>query len=97
MTLIPLQERVLIKPIAVNAKSSGGILLAAETNSAYLHGEVLAVGPGRQKANGEYIPVHVEVGDHVVYGKVNSTLEDMQDGVKVFLVVQDAIVAKLAV
>jgi chaperonin GroES len=93
--LIPLQDRVLIKPLTVESKSTAGILLSAEINNNYLHGEVLAVGPGKQKASGDYLPMNILVGDKVVYGKVASTIEDMQDGEKVYLVPQDAIVAMI--
>lgn len=93
--IVPLSDRVLIQPIVVESKTSGGILLSGETSNNYLHGTVLAVGPGKQKASGDYLPVNVLVGDIVIYGNVGSTLEDMQEGVKVFLVEQAAIVAKV--
>ena len=93
MKLIPLGDRVLLSPLVVESKSTSGIILSGEISKTYLHGEVIAVGPGKQKANGSYVPVPVKIGDKVVYGNVQSTLEDMQDGVKVFLVEQNAIIA----
>lgn len=93
MRIVPLQDRVLIKPLVVESKSTSGIILSGEISKTYLHGEVIAVGPGKQKASGDYVPVNVTVGQMVVYGNVQSTLEDMQDGEKVFLVEQNAIVA----
>tara|TARA_R110000772_G_scaffold22123_2_gene60097 strand:- start:1117 stop:1437 length:321 start_codon:yes stop_codon:yes gene_type:complete len=89
-------DRVLIKPIEAIQKSNGGIVLTGENSKVtYLHGEILAKGPGKQKANGEYVPTPLEVGDKVIYGNVSSTLEDMQDGEKVLLVESNAIVAML--
>ncbi len=94
MRIVPLMDRVLIKQIELEQKTNGGIVLAgAETKIPHLHGEVLACGPGKQKANGEYVPIPFEVGDKVIYGNVSSTLEDAVDGEKVFLVEQNAIVA----
>ena len=96
MRIVPLMDRVLIKPLEVEQKSTGGIVLTGEnTKVTYLHGEVLAMGPGKQKASGEYVPIPFEIGDKVIYGNVSSTLEDMQNGDKVLLVEQNAIVAKL--
>ena len=89
-------DRVLIEPVDVEQKSGGGIVLTgADTKVSYLHGKVLALGPGKQKASGEYVPIPLEIGQLVIYGNVSSTLEDMQDGEKVFLVEQNAIVAIL--
>lgn len=96
MSIRPLMDRVLIAPLEVEQKSGGGIVLAGEnTKVTYLHGTVLRLGPGKQKANGEYVPIPLEVGQTVVYGNVSSTLEDMIDGEKVFLVEQNAIVGIL--
>ena len=91
MFIKPLMDRVLIKPIDVEQKV-GSIVLGGGTKIDYLHGEVIAKGPGKQKANGEYVPIPLELGQIVVYGNVNSTLEDMIEGEKVFLVEQNAIV-----
>lgn len=96
MRIVPMMDRVLIKPIEAVQKSTGGIVLAGEESKInHLHGEVLALGPGKQKASGEYVPIPFEIGDKVIYGNVSSTLDDMQDGEKVLLVEQNAIVAKL--
>ncbi len=93
MFIKPLQDRVLIEPIEVEQKSSGGIVLAgADAKITYLHGKVIAKGPGKQKATGEHVPIPLELGATVIYGNVSSTLEDMVDGKKVFLVEQNAIV-----
>lgn len=93
MFIRPLQDRVLIEPLEVEQKSAGGIVLAgADAKINYLHGKVIAKGPGKQKATGEHVPIPLELGDVVIYGNVSSTLEDMVDGKKVFLVEQNAIV-----
>ena len=93
MFIKPLMDRVLIEPVEVEQKSAGGIVLAgAEKQITYLHGIVIAKGPGKQKATGEYVPIPLELGQTVIYGNVSSTLEDMVNGKKVFLVEQNAIV-----
>lgn len=94
--VIPLMDRLLIEPIETEQKTAGGIVIAGtEQKIPYLHGKVLAMGPGKQKASGEYIAPNFKIGDTVVYGNVSSTLEDMQDGKKVLLVESNAVVARL--
>ena len=89
-------DRVLIKPIEAIQKSNGGIVLTGENGKVtYLHGVILAKGPGKQKADGSYVATPLEIGDRVIYGNVSSTLEDMQNGEKVLLVESNAIVARL--
>lgn len=91
MFITPLQDRVLIQPVEVENKV-GSILLAGDTKVDYLHGIVIAKGPGKQKSTGEYVTIPLELGQLVIYGNVSSTLEDMIEGKKVFLVEQNAIV-----
>jgi len=89
----PLNDRVLVKPINCTAMSAGGIALHGTNAPKYLHGEVLAVGQGRSMPNGERAPIGVAVGDIIIYGNVQNTIEDVLDGEKVLLVVDQAIVA----
>ena len=66
MKLVPLYDRVIVKPLEEEKKSSGGILLgsAAEKSS---RGKVIAVGKGRVLENGSTSPLSVKVGDTVIY------------------------------
>ena len=83
-------DRVLLENVEVEQKI--GSIVLSEKKVDYLHGVVIAKGPGKQKANGEYVPIPLELGQTVIYGNVSSTLEDMVNGKKVFLVEQNAIV-----
>jgi len=85
--IIPLGDRVLILPIEVK---SGSIILT--DNDGYLHGEVLAIGEGQAAVNGTRMPMDVAVGDVVIYGNVQSTIEDTLNDKLVKLVQHHAIV-----
>nr|AKS40087.1 small heat shock protein 11.1 [Grapholita molesta] len=81
--LIPLLDRVLIKRAEAVTKTAGGIVLPEKAQSKVLHGEVIAVGPGARKDNGDFIPLLVKVGDKVLlpeYGgtKVSLDSEDKE-------------------
>jgi len=67
MNFKPLSDRVVIKRLEASGKSSGGIILTSEPKSN--EGIVVAVGPGK-KFEGNLIPSTLEVGDRVVFGRI---------------------------
>ncbi|XP_063623265.1 10 kDa heat shock protein, mitochondrial [Cydia splendana] len=71
--LIPLLDRVLIKRAEAVTKTAGGIVLPEKAQSKVLHGEVVAVGPGARKDNGDFIPLLVKVGDKVLLPEYGGT------------------------
>ncbi len=91
--LIPLNDRVLIEPILEDNFSKGGVLMPGKDgDSEYLHAIVLAVGEGKAMPSGR-MPITVKVGDKVIYGALNNSIEDTLNGKNVLLVVEQAIVA----
>ena len=88
--IIPLQDRVLIEPLDVETKSGGGIIMAGGEMK-YNHAKVLAVGKGRLMASGR-MAMDMAVGDVVIYGDLQNTVEDKLNGKRVLLVVEQAIV-----
>ncbi|XP_063535526.1 10 kDa heat shock protein, mitochondrial [Cydia strobilella] len=71
--LIPLLDRVLIKRAEAMTKTAGGIVLPEKAQSKVLHGEVIAVGPGARKDNGEFVPLMVKIGDKVLLPEYGGT------------------------
>ncbi|XP_063382609.1 10 kDa heat shock protein, mitochondrial [Cydia fagiglandana] len=71
--LIPLLDRVLIKRAEAVTKTAGGIVLPEKAQTKVLHGEVVAVGPGARKDNGDFIPLMVKVGDKVLLPEYGGT------------------------
>ena len=84
MNLIPLYDRVIVKPFEVETKSEGGILLGSAAQKS-TRGKVLAVGKGRLLDNGSFAPMSVKVGDTVVYNEGYGTKKERLDGEEVFL------------
>ncbi|KOB51879.1 Small heat shock protein G1 [Operophtera brumata] len=77
--LIPLLDRVLIKRAEAITKTAGGIVIPEKAQGKVLQGEVVAVGNGARKDNGDFIPVQVKVGDKVLlpeYGGTKVALEN---------------------
>jgi len=73
MKFRPLHDRVLVRRIEEDEKTSGGIIIPDTAKEKPMQGEVLAVGPGSRKESGEIIPLDVRVGDHVLFGKWSGT------------------------
>jgi chaperonin GroES len=73
MNFKPLHDRVAVKPIASEEKTSGGIIIPDSAQEKPLQGEVVAVGTGSRNSNGDIIPLEVKVGDKVMYGKWGGT------------------------
>ena len=69
MKLRPLQDRVLIRRVEHEAKSSGGIIIPDTAQEKPMEGEVVAVGPGARGEDGALRPLDVKTGDRVLFGK----------------------------
>jgi len=71
--LRPLADRVVLKPIQVEEKTKGGIVLPDTAKDKPQEGEVIAVGPGRVLDNGTKLAPEVKVGDRVIYSKYSGS------------------------
>ncbi|MCS6776007.1 MAG: co-chaperone GroES [Chloroherpetonaceae bacterium] len=72
-TLKPLNDRIVVKPIAAEEKTAGGIILPDAAQEKPTEGEVLAVGPGKTLDNGKVVALEVKPGDRVIYSKYAGT------------------------
>ncbi len=72
-SLRPLGDRVLVKVLAQEEKTAGGILLPDTAKEKPQIGEVSAVGEGRLTDKGDRLPLEVKVGDRVLYAKYAGT------------------------
>jgi chaperonin GroES len=73
MSVRPLEDRVLIKPIEPETKTESGIYLPESAKEKPMQGKVIAVGPGKLLDNGERVKPSVKKGDTVVFGKYAGT------------------------
>ena len=71
--LKPLGDRIVVKALEAEEKTSGGIVLPDTAKERPQTGEVLAVGPGKTLDNGSVAAMEVKVGDKVVYSKYGGT------------------------
>jgi chaperonin GroES len=70
MRLKPLHDKVVIKPISKEEITKSGIVLPDTVDKDRPEkGEVIAVGPGKNLDNGQLAPMHVKIGDQVLFKK----------------------------
>ena len=73
MSVKPLEDRVLIKPLEAEKKTASGIFLPESAKEKPMQGKIVAVGPGKMLDSGERVKPAVKKGDTVVFGKYAGT------------------------
>lgn len=73
MNFRPLQDRVLIRRVAPELKSPGGIVIPDTAKDKPTEGEVVAVGPGERTKDGSLQSLDVKAGDRVMFAKWSGT------------------------
>ncbi|TPM24069.1 co-chaperone GroES [Mesorhizobium sp. B2-3-5] len=73
MTFRPLHDRILVRRIEAEEKTAGGIIIPDTAKEKPQEGEVIAVGPGARDESGKLVPLDVNVGDRILFGKWSGT------------------------
>ena len=73
MKFRPLHDRVVIRRAEGELKSKGGIIIPDNAKEKPMEGEVIAVGPGSRDEAGKLVPLDVQAGDLILFGKWSGT------------------------
>ena len=73
MKFRPLHDRVVLKRLDSETKTSGGIIIPDTAAEKPQQGEVVAVGPGSRDESGKLIAIELKKGDKVLFGKWSGT------------------------
>ena len=73
MKIRPLQDRVIVKRIAEEEKSKGGIIIPDTAKEKPQEGKVIAVGKGKVNEDGKLILLDVKVNDRILFGKYSGS------------------------
>ena len=92
MKFRPLYDRILVKRVAAQEKTAGGLIVPDSAKEKPLEAEVIAVGAGRQTADGSVREVCVSVGDLVLFGKYTGE-EIKLDGVEHIILKEEDVLA----
>jgi len=91
----PLHDRVVVKRVEAEEKSTGGIIIPDTAKEKPQQGEVVAVGPGGRDENGKLIAMDLKAGDRVLFGKWSGT-EVKLDGEELLIMKESDIMGVIA-
>ena len=73
MKFRPLHDRVVVRRVESEEKTSGGIIIPDTAKEKPQEGEIIAVGPGARDEAGKLVPLDVKAGDRILFGKWSGT------------------------
>ena len=79
MKFRPLHDRVLVRRLEEDERSSGGIIIPDTAKEKPMQGEVLAAGSGARNDKGEITPLDVKKGDRILFGKWSGSEVKLDD------------------
>jgi len=94
MKFRPLHDRVVVKRVAEEEKTKGGIIIPDTAKEKPMEGEVVAVGPGARDEKGNLVPLDVKKGDRILFGKWSGT-EVKLDGTELLIMKESDIMGIL--
>ena len=94
MKFRPLHDRVVVKRIEAEEKTAGGIIIPDTAKVKPQQGEVVAIGPGGRDEVGKLVPIDLQVGDRVLFGKWSGT-EVKIDGTEYLIMKENDIMGVL--
>jgi chaperonin GroES len=95
MKFRPLHDRVALRCVDNQSKTSGGIIIPDTAADKPQQGEVVAVGPGARGEDGKVVPVDLKKGDRVLFGKWSGT-EVKIDGADILIMKESDIMGVIA-
>ena len=94
MKIRPLYDRIVVKRIETQEQKVGGLYIPDSAKEKPQEGEVLAVGKGKRLEDGKVIPLDVQVGDHILFGKYSGS-DIKLDGEEVLIMREDEVLGIL--
>jgi len=73
MAIRPLHDRILVKRVAEEQKTKGGIIIPDTAKEKPIEGKVVAVGNGKVLEDGTVRKLEVKKGDRILFGKYSGT------------------------
>ncbi len=73
MKFRPLHDRVVVKRLDAEEKSTGGIIIPDTAKEKPMQGEIIAAGPGARNEQGQIQALDVKAGDKILFGKWSGT------------------------
>ena len=95
MAFTPLHDRVLVRRVESDEKTSGGLIIPDSAKEKPAEGEIVSVGAGLRDDDGERIALDVKAGDKVLFGKWSGT-EITVDGEELLIMKESDVLGVIA-
>jgi chaperonin GroES len=92
MKVRPLNDRILVKRLAEESKTAGGLFIPDSAKEKPSRGEIIAVGHGKLDESGKRVPLEVKAGERILFGKYAGT-EIKLDGEEHIILREDDVLA----
>ena len=92
MKVVPLNDKILVKRIEAEDKTTGGILLPDSAKEKPRQGTILSLGEGKRLENGSRAPFQVKVNDRILFGSYAGN-EITIDGEEYLIMTEDDVLA----
>jgi chaperonin GroES len=94
MKIRPLYDRIVVKRVEEQEQKVGGLFIPDSAKEKPQKGEVVAVGKGKRLEDGKVIPLDVQPGDQILFGKYSGS--DIQlDGEEYLIMREDEVLGIL--
>ena len=95
MKIRPLYDRIVVKRIENDVeKTAGGLYIPDAAKEKPQEGEVFAVGKGKRLEDGKVVPLDVQKGDRILFGKYSGS-EIKLDGTEYLIMREEDILGVL--
>jgi chaperonin GroES len=94
MNIRPLYDRVVVKRVEEESAMQGGLYIPDSAKEKPQKGEVIAIGKGKRMEDGKLIPLDVQVGDSILFGKYSGN-DIKLDGEEYMIMREDEILCVL--
>ena len=73
MKIRPLYDRIVVKRIEQGEERQGGLFIPDSAKEKPQEGEVVAIGKGKRLEDGKVVPLDVQAGDRILFGKYSGS------------------------
>jgi chaperonin GroES len=94
MNIRPLYDRIVVKRIEEQETTRNGIVIPDSAKEKPQEGEVMAVGHGKRLDDGRLVPLDINVGDRILFGKYSGS-ETKLDGTEYIIMREDDVLGVL--
>jgi chaperonin GroES len=95
MKIRPLYDRIVVKRIdEQESKTASGLIIPDSAKEKPQEGEVVATGKGKRLEDGKVVPLDVQVGDRILFGKYSGS-EIKLDGDEYMIMREDEVLGVL--